>query len=250
MTQQFKTTIKIAAFAVAAALSSTSFAQVSGDDIVSAGWFHFQPNSSSTPLSVTLPGQAPTELPGSGASVDKTDTIGFSWTHFWTTHWAGSLDLGIPPTYKLEGTGSFAGVGQLGQAKQWAPTVVGKYYFLGADETFRPFLGLGVSHVSYKDISLTSNFQGAIQQELLLASQGLLQASGTTASIDSKWVPVYSAGASYRIDRKWYAGLSLSYLPLKNTADLTTTTNYGPVHSNTSIKIDPLVTYLTIGYRF
>lgn len=247
MTYTLTTTMKVAAFAVAAALSTSSFAQVAGDDIVSAGWFHFEPNSSSTPLTVTIPGAGSSPLTGSGASVNKTDTLGFSWTHFITPNWAASLDLGIPPTYKLEGTGSFAAIGQIGQAKQWAPTVVGKYYFLGADETVRPYVGLGVSHVSYKDISLSNNFQGAIDQQL---ASYQIAATGTTASIDSKWVPVYNVGASYKIDRKWYASLSISYLPLKNTASLSTSTNLGTVSSSTSIKIDPIVTYLSIGYRF
>lgn len=250
MTHPFKTTIKCAAFAVAAALSSTSFAQNTGDDIVSAGWFHFEPNSSSTPLTVTLPDVGTTTLAGTGASVDKADTLGFSWTHFITPHWAASLDLGIPPTYKLEGTGSLASVGQIGEAKQWAPTVVGKYYFLGADETFRPFLGLGVSHVSYKDVGLTSNFQSAIYETFAAETGGLIQSSGTTASIDSKWVPVYNLGGSYKLDKKWYATLSVSYLPLKNNATLSTASNYGPIASSTSLKIDPIVTYLSIGYRF
>ena len=250
MTHQLTTTIKCAAFAVAAALSSASFAQVAGDDIVSTGWFHFEPDSSSTPLTVTLPGHAPAALTGTGATVNKSDTLGFSWTHFITTHWATQLDLGIPPTYKLEGSGSLSAVGQIGEAKQWAPTLVGKYYFLGADETFRPFLGLGVSHVSYKNVSLTSNFQSTINETFAAETGGLIEGTSTSASIDSKWVPVYNLGASYKIDKHWYAGLSVSYLPLKNDATLSTTTNYGPVASTTQLKIDPIVTYVSIGYRF
>jgi outer membrane protein len=242
----FKTTIKIAAVAIAAAFSSTSFAQTTGDTIFSAGWVHIAPNDSSTPLSITSP--VAETLPGTGASVEKTDTFGVSLTHFFTPNWAASLDLGAPPTYKLQGTGALAPVGQIGEAKQLAPTVLGKYFFADSHTQFRPFVGLGVTHVTYKDVSLTSNFQNEISSTF---SQGGLVAGGTTATLNSSWAAVYNVGASYAINKDWYASFSLSYVGLKTTADLTTSTNVGvPILATTTIKIDPIVTFASIGYRF
>jgi len=246
MTYQLKTSLNIAAVAIAAALSSTAYAQTTGDNIVSAGWFHIAPQDSSTPISITSP--SPATLTGTGASVQKTDTFGVSWTHFFTPNWAASLDLGVPPTYKLNGSGSLAAVGQIGEAKQLAPTVLGKYFFGDANTAFRPFVGLGASHVTYRNISLTQSFQNTVSAEF---SQGPLVAGGTTASLNSAWAPVYNAGVSYAINKDWYASFSVSYLGLKTTADLTTTTNAGiNILSTTTIKIDPIVTFAAIGYRF
>jgi outer membrane protein len=250
MSYQLKTTIKIAAVAIAAALSSTAFAQSAGDNVVNVGWYHIAPNDSSTPLTITSPAPVATTLAGSGASVEKADTVGFSLTHFFTNNWAGSLDLGIPPTYKIKGTGTLAAVGEIGEAKQWAPTVLGKYFFCDSTAAFRPFLGLGASRVSYKDIKLNSTFQGAVDGTLLQMSQGAVVGGSTTAALDSSWAPVYNVGASYAINKDWYASFSVSYLGLKTSATLTTASNIGPITSTTSIKIDPIVTFAAIGYRF
>jgi outer membrane protein len=250
MTHPLKTTIKFAAVAIAAALSSTAFAQSAGDNIVNVGWYHIAPQDSSTPLTITSPAPVATTLAGSGATVEKADTLGFSLTHFFTNNWAGSLDLGIPPTYKIKGTGTLAAVGEIGEAKQWAPTILGKYFFFESTSAFRPFLGLGASRVSYKDIKLTSTFQGAVDGTLALMSQGQVQAGATSASLDSSWAPVYNIGASYAINKDWYASFSISYLGLKTKAELTTASNIGPITSTTSIKIDPIVTFASIGYRF
>ncbi len=250
MSTSIKSTLKIAALALAAALSTSAFAQSGGEDVVSAGWFHIAPQDSSSPLSVTAPAALASTVGGSGASVDTSDTFGVSWVHFFTDNWAGSLDIGVPPTYKLQGTGTLAFVGQVGEAKQWAPTVLAKYFFNDANAEFRPFVGFGVSHVSYKDISLTSNFQASVDGLLAQMSQGAVQGAGTSASLNSSWAPVLNVGGSYAITKQWYASLSVSYLHLKTTADLTTESNIGPVSSTTTIKINPFVTFLAIGYRF
>jgi outer membrane protein len=256
MSHTFKPTLKFAAVALAAAFSSAAFAQSANENIVSVGWYHIAPQDSSTPLAITSP--VSLTLAGTGASVENSDTVGFSWTHFITDNWAGSLDLGIPPTYKLDGAGSLSSVGQIGQAKQWAPTLLGKYFFNDPNAQFRPFLGLGFSHVSYKDVSLTSGFQEAIQGEFgpqFAAALPGATVGTTTAKLNSSWAPVVNIGGSYAITKEWYASFSVSYLHLKTTADLSTPILDGgatvaTIASSTTIKIDPIVTYLAIGYRF
>lgn len=251
MSHTINATFKIAALAIVAAFSSAASAQSAHENVISFGWFHIAPQDSSSPLTITSP--VSETIPNTGATVDNSDTVGFSWTHFLTDNWAASLDLGVPPTYKLQGTGSLAAVGELGEAKQWAPTILGKYFFNDANAQFRPFVGLGVSHVSYKDISLTSNFQGAIAATFAQAGQQLgvpVVAGTTTASLNSSWAPVFNVGGSYAITKDWYASFSVSYVHLKTTADLTTPTNIGPFLSTTTIKINPIVTFAAIGYRF
>jgi len=236
---------KLVALAVMTLSAASALAQSSGDTIVSGGWAHIAPQDSSTPLTITSPASFAGPVAGSGASVKNTDTLLISLTHFYTNNWAASLELGVPPTYKLEGTGSIAAVGEIGEAKQWAPVVLGKYFFGEPQSAFRPFLGLGVTHVSYKNISLNSSFQQFIGSKFEDPS------AVTTASLDSSWAPVYNAGVSYAINKDWYASLSLSYVKLKTSADLTTATNtVGPVQSTTSLTINPIVAFLSIGYRF
>jgi outer membrane protein len=228
-------------------LVPSSFAQSAGDFIVSAGWFHISPQDSSTPLRATSSSTSFSQvLPGSGASIEPMDTIGLSLGYFITDHWAASFDLGIPPKYKLNGAGTLAGVGQIGTATQWAPALLGKYYFGDAKAKFRPSLGLGVTHVNYTSIQLNQGFQRYVGNLFLDPS------AKTSAEIDSSWAPIFNAGISYEFTDNWYANLSVSYLRLRSNGTLTTPTNgpLGTVTSRTTLTINPIVTYLNVGYRF
>jgi len=228
-------------------VSSTSFAQSAGDFMVNAGWFHIAPQDSSTPLSSTSSSSSfAVTLPGSGATAEKSDTLGVSFSYFITDNWAASFDLGVPPTYKLDGAGTLSPVGRIGKARQWAPAVLGKYYFGGANSKLRPSLGLGVTHVNYTNIELTNNFQH-------FAGSTFLDPNAiTTVKLSSAWAPVFNAGLSYAINENWSANFSVSYIKLKTTGTLTTPTNgpLGTVTSTTKLTLDPIVTYLNIGYRF
>jgi hypothetical protein len=68
----------------------------------------------------------------------------------------------------------------------------------------------------------------------------------TTAKLDSSFAPVINVGASYQFDKHWGLSFSVSYIPLKTKAKLTTTSVYGlPVAtSEASLKLNPIVTYL------
>ncbi len=234
---------KLVAATILAASALPVLAQSAGDTVLSVGWFRIAPQDSSDALQVVSPIQQ--TLRGSGSTVEKSDTLGFSLNHFLTDNWALTLDLGVPPTYKLDGTGTLASVGRLGSAKQWAPTVLVKYYFGDANTQFRPLVGLGVSRVWYTNIELTSNFQRSI---------GALFSDPTASSsadIDSSWAPVILVGGSYAINKDWYAGLTVSYLKMKADATVTTKTNtLGTVTSKSHVDVNPLVTFLNIGYRF
>ncbi|MCD6025981.1 MAG: ompW2 [Solimicrobium sp.] len=201
------------------------------------------PQDSSTPIAITSP--TPRTLPGSGATVNKANTLGFAVTSFLTDNWAATLDLGVPPKYKLNGTGTLESVGQVGTAKQWAPALLAKYYFGEANSQFRPSIGLGLSRVHYTNIELSKGFQ-----EYIGAGVGNKNAV-TTADLKASWAPVFNAGLSYAIDKDWSVNFSVSYLKMKTKADLTTKASATTtVLSNTTMTINPIVTYLNIGYRF
>ncbi len=242
---KFTSVMKLAALSVVAVSAAPVLAQSAGDTIVSAGWFHVSPRDSSTPLNINSPAVIAGPVVGSGASVDDVDTAGVSISYFFTDHWAASIDLGLPPRYKLKGSGTFSAVGEIGSAKQWAPALVGKYYFGDGHTQFRPFLGLGVTRVSYSSTQLNSSFQQFI------GTSFFDPAAVTTVDLKSSWAPVYTAGLSYAINRDWYANFSVSYVRLKTDADLVTNTNtLGQVRSSTTLTLNPVVTYLTLGYRF
>ncbi|KTT15711.1 OmpW family outer membrane protein [Pseudacidovorax intermedius] len=229
------------------ALATTpALAQQAGDWVLGAGWLHFSPRDSSQPLTVTAP--VPSVVPGSGAGVGNADTLGLSAVYFVDPNWAVEGVLGVPPKFKLNGEGTLARVGQLGEARQWSPTILGKYYFGNGNDAFRPFVGLGGTYVWYSDVSLTPGLQGAVGG---LAGRPPLS-TVTSAKLDSSFAPVFNAGAAWQIDRHWGISLSVSYIPLKTKATLTTTTATGVplLTSEARLKLNPVVTYLSATYRF
>ena len=222
--------------AVLACMSTTAHAQSAGSFYVTTGWFHLAPQSSSDPLVVTSIGGSPTNItePNTGASLDSADTIGFTAGYFVTDHIATEFVLGVPPTFDLYGTGNLAQFGKLGQAKQWSPTLLFKYYFNAPTSTFRPYLGLGVSRVSFTGAEITNS---AFEANVLHGP--------TSVSTDSSWAPVFNAGFTYAFDQHWFAGVSISYLLLSTTAKLTSAsaTPVGTltVQSQTKIRLNPII---------
>ncbi|MDB5776370.1 MAG: ompW2 [Herbaspirillum sp.] len=229
----------LAALPLLAAFSLPAAAQTAGSNVLGIGWFHFSPNDSSEPLRLTSP--LSTTIPNSGATVKDADTVGLALTHFFTDNLALTADVGIPPKFKLDGTGTLGLLGQLGTAKQWSPALVAKWFFGDGDSKFRPFVGAGVTYVWYSDVKLSQSLQ-----------RQLTGPGGTLgANLSSSWAPVANLGAVYNFDKNWSVGLSVSYIPLKTDADITGTAANGTVvRAKTRLTIDPLVTFLSVGYRF
>ncbi|HEY1999678.1 OmpW/AlkL family protein [Paraburkholderia sp.] len=229
----------------ALACMTAAHAQSAGSFYVTTGWLHLAPQSSSQPLKETNVGGSPVNatLPNTGATLDSADTLGFTAGYFVTDHIATEFVMGVPPKFNLDGAASYSQYGVLGQAKQWSPTLLFKYYFNAPEARFRPFLGVGVSRIWFTDEHITnSTFQAQVLH------------GPTTVSTDSSWEPVFNAGFNFNIDQHWFASISLSYLPLSTTAKLNTAaqTPVGTlnVQSQTKIRLNPIVSYASIGYRF
>jgi outer membrane protein len=231
--------------AALACITTTAHAQSAGSFFVTTGWFHLAPQSSSDPLRETNVNGTPVNItvPNTGAELGSGDTIGFTGGYFVTDHIATEFVIGVPPQFDLKGTGAFQQYGKLGSAKQWSPTLLFKYYFNQPQAKFRPYLGLGVSRVSFTDEHITN---GAFEANVLHGP--------TTVTTDSSWEPVFNAGFTYAFTDHWFAGFSISYLPLSTTAKLNTQaqTPIGTVNvqSETKIRLNPIVTYVNLGYRF
>jgi outer membrane protein len=222
-------------------------AQSAGDFQINAGWMHFAPQDSSDPFKVTALGQT-TTAQGSGADVSNADTFGLTLQYFITDHISAEGVFGVPPKFHLDGEGTLGALGELGSAREWSPTLLFKYYFLSPQSKFRPYFGAGASYVWFSDVKLSSQMaQGAF---LYSPQTGGLLTGPTTAHISSSFAPVVNAGMSYNFTKHWSASFSVSYMWLKARATLTTNSAVGTVRSESKIKLDPIVTFLSVGYTF
>ncbi len=160
-------------------------AQSAGKFFVSTGWLHFVPQDSSDPLKLDSIGGTPINQPqaGTGAGVSTADTVGFTAGYFVTDHIATEFVMGIPPDFDLNGTGTLTPFGKLGEARQWSPTLLFKYYFNAPQAKLRPSLGIGVARVWFTGAKITNT---AFEQNVLHGP--------TSVDTDSSWSPVFNAG--------------------------------------------------------
>lgn len=220
-------------------------AQATGSMLVSAGWMHFAPQSSSGPLTLTSLGGASinSSIPNTSIEAGSSNTLGLSVTYFVTDHVAPELMFGIPSTVNLEGAEALASYGKLGIARQWNPALVFNYYFRNCQEKLRPYVGVGVARTWFSDAGVTNN---AFEQGVLTGP--------TTISIDRSWAPVFKLGLNYAVTQRWLAGFSLSYVPLSATVKLTTAAPSSVgiirIQSQTKINLDPIVAFVSASYRF
>jgi len=247
---------KIAALSVLAAFAAPVMAQQAGDNIVSTGWFRIQPLDSSTGITGTGGYVAGSSIPNDHSTVSNGNTLGLAVTHFFTDNIALTLDGGIPPEFTLFGKGDLASYGAIGTAKQWSPALVAKYFFGSPQDKFRPFVGGGISYIRYSDVQLSSGFQS--YAAAAGQSNAALQGGTATASLSSSVAPVITAGAIYNVTDRLSIGLSVSYLNFKTDATITATPTavgqsfFGstPLTYKTTITINPIVSFVSIGYKF
>jgi len=235
------------------ACATAAHAQSAGSILLEGGWIHLSPQSSSDPLVVNSLGGVPINqtLTNTGASVSNADTLGLSATYFVTDHIAPEFVFGIPPKFNLNGSGSLSALGQLGTVRQWSPTLLLKYYFGEAEQKVRPYLGLGVTRVWFTDGTITNPNLGSTMAGQLGLPASLVGAT-TVSSVKSSWAPVFNGGLTYAFNKHWSAAISISYIPLKTTAVLNTATTIPGVNAQSTahITLNPIVTYLNVGYRF
>ncbi|MBB5462424.1 OmpW family protein [Paraburkholderia sp. Cpub6] len=226
---------------------SAANAQSAGQWTINAGWMHLSPQDSSQPMTVNALGRSAT-VPGSGTSVSDADTFSLTATYFVTDHVAIETILGVPPKLSLSGTGSLSGLGEMGSARVWSPAILAQYHFGAPNARLRPYLGAGLSYVWFKNIELNSPV--ATGQFLYSPTLGTHLEGPTSASLSKSLAPVINAGLTYNIDSHWSVGVSASYVWLSTKATLTTRSSLGTVSSSTKVKINPIVTFVSVGYRF
>jgi len=280
-TRTYRSAACFCALGIGISLASTSAtAQQAGDNVVNLGWFHIAPQDSSKPMttSTNQEGITPTLVPasftspGSGAKVSNADTLGLVFTHFVTDNIAVQTVAGVPAKFKLTGEGVIAPPGLAGaltsidlgaaqnnpivqSVRQWSPALVFQYYFGQANSTWRPFLGVGVSYTFFTNVSLNPNFESALNQNfgsVLAFTSGHNGPTSVEAKSSASWQPVLNAGFSYAFTKHWVASASVSYIPLKTTANIKIKAQDGTVlaSSDAEIKLNPIVTFVSLGYKF
>lgn len=243
LTPSVPKTLGAAALAVAAC--GSAWAQKAGDVVLGAGFLQYAPQDKSTPLQFTSPVQR--VIPGSGASLPSANTLGLNAHYFFTDNWAVEGVIGVPPRLKLNGAGTLSGLGELGSARLYGPSVLAKYFFGQPDDKFRVSTGLGLSYAHFANTKLNSGLQNTLGGALGL-SPGV---SSTSAKIGDRVGPVFNVGLNYALTERLGMTFSLSYVRMKTKAVLTTSAGGNTVATSESrLTLNPIIPFVYLTYKF
>lgn len=151
--------------------------------------------------------------------------------------------------------------------RAWTPALEAQYQFgkPGVNK-FRPYIGAGLMYAYFNDIKLNPQIESDLEaaghmiQNVLDGKAGAAL-DGTVSSgvmrvevdADDAIAPIITAGFTYDLNENWYTVASVSYAKLNNKATIdiiNESTGVRLINATTKIDIDPLITYLGVGYRF
>lgn len=243
---------KIALACAALVAASGALAQKAGDNIVSLGVAAIHPDASlgkttSTSSDAYTAAAFNTSLTNASAHVGSTTTMSLSWLHMYSDNIGAEVTIGLPPGFTQDlntPSGTAKTHPAAAKMKILTPAVVAKYFFGTAQDQWRPYLGLGVTHVSFRNVETN-------------AGDPTVQAlAGTSASFSSSWAPVYNAGVIFNIDDKWSVNGSVAYMPVKTTATFSGPgsaafpNGANPVTTTGDVKLNTTDYVIRVGYRF
>jgi outer membrane protein len=152
-------------------------------------------------------------------------------TYFFTRNFAVELVLTYPQKHDVEWTNSPltvppGGTLPIGDIKQLPPTLLGQYHFPLANG-FKPYVGAGVTLFYITDNNL--NVNGA----------DILNIRSTN------WGFALQGGLDYALNKNWYLNVDVKYVWVE-----TKVTDKVGLGIDTTLKVDPWVYGVGVGYRF
>lgn len=164
-------------------------------------------------------------VPGAAVKVDSDTVFGVEIAYALTPSWTARLDLGTPVKTTLNGSGTALGpLGRLGGIKA-GPAIATITYSPGMLGPIRPYFGGGLTYVM-----IFSSSNGAVQN----------------LKVDNNFGGVLTLGADWPLFRGYSIGLSVQKLFVKVNA----TGNVGNAPVTANVRLDPLVTFLSLRKQF
>lgn len=232
--------------AIATALSTTAamptFAYEKGDFIVRSGYSSIVPNEKSEALSLDGIGDVGNLLgTTTRLTTDNSSQPTMTFTYMLSDNWGVETLIAPPPEHNIYAEGlEPLGISKLGTYKHLPATLTLQYY-IPTGTRFQPYLGLGVNYTYF------------FGEETVDSLDSNLYASDTELSIDSAFGWVAQVGMDYRINKKWMISASAMYIDLETDAALKISDSAllgGDATLKTSAELNPMVYFLTVGYRF
>ncbi|MGB8275511.1 MAG: OmpW family protein [Alphaproteobacteria bacterium] len=216
----------IAALALAATLlgvQDQAQALDAGDWLVRLRGIAVLPQDSSGPI---LPA-----LPTAGIGVGDSGTGEVDFTYMVTENIGAELIL-ASPHHDLNGTGSIAALGQIGDTRLLPPVLTLQYHFL-PKSWIRPYLGIGVNYTIFYDEHASNSLAVALGGKADLTLDNSVGVAG-------------QVGVDIDVADNVFLNLDVKYVDLDTVAHVTA----GALALRSDVHIDPIVVGVGVGMRF
>lgn len=170
------------------------------------------------------------------------------------------LDTQIPITNLEQGS-------KAASVRAWLPAAEIHYQFgKSGVNKFRPYIGAGIIYGYFDKVKLNPGIEADLVSaghriQNILDNKAGAALDNLPSSADPRvkvkasdtFAPIVTLGATYDFNPNWFAVGSVSYAKMSSDTKITVTDNNTGnelIRSTTKIDIDPLITYLGVGYRF
>ncbi|WP_368892968.1 outer membrane protein OmpW [Proteus mirabilis] len=211
---------KLSALILAAATlaPSISFAHQAGDFLFRAGTATVRPNTGSDTIL------------GGHFDANNNTQLGLTFGYMVTDNIGVELLAATPFEHKV----SLTGVGEIAKVKHLPPTLMAQYYFGGAEDKLRPYLGAGLNFTTFFDEKFNNN--PAVGQFGL-----------NDLDLKNSWGFAAQAGLDYNLDKNWMLNASVWWMNIET--DVKFKDGDGN-HYKVDTRLDPFVFMFGVGYRF
>ena len=230
-----KTTIKLLALALGTLTSASALANIS----VNVGAINVAPNDSSSSLNVV---ESVAGLPAGSTAVgvNSNTQLGLTVDYKIDKNWTVELIAATPFSHEIKVKGSAIDGLKIGKTKHLPPTLLAQYHFMPENQTFNPFVGLGLNYTVFFDEQIDGQLEGALDT---------LNVTGADDKVSLKLKDSYGlalqAGVNIRLSDSLGLHLMLSKMDIDTTGRVQVN---GNTIQSVKVNIDPYVAM--IGLRW
>ncbi|MDG2916490.1 OmpW family outer membrane protein [Bisgaard Taxon 10/6] len=203
------------ALGIAATLiSSAASAHEAGSWIVRAGAAHVMPTH--------VENTSNTAAPALGLDVNANTQLGLTGTYMITDNIGVELLAASPFSHEITLGGQL-----VGKTKHLPPSLYAQYYFLNKEAKARPYLGAGINYTNF--FNETEKMAGV-----------------TDLKLHDSWGLVLNGGLDINLTDNLLFNTAVYYAKIKTKADF----KVAGTQLSQDVRLDPLVFFMGIGYRF
>lgn len=230
MSNLSKTLVAVGALGLATAVTIPAAQAEQGDWLIKGGATMVSPKSDNLKLGDLGDIEGVGVVTDATLNVDDATSFGFTITYMYTDNWGVELLAAVPFKHDIKLSAAIdgqTGSVKIGETEHLPPTLSLQYHFM-PDQMFSPYVGVGANWTI---------FSGEKLDPVLGAKLSLSDSFGFAGQL----------GADINLGDKWLVNIDVRYIQIETDAKITDDVSTEKIGT---VKIDPFVYSIMIGYRF